>query len=490
MTKRGGTLVKSGFFRSVTVTALASLVALAGCAKDVGPINLMHSALPAASAPFIPDSGDDGSTVIALAFSGGGTRAAAFSYGVLTALDDLVVDELPYRRSMVDNIRMISGTSGGSVLAAYFGLKGRDDYRDFDTRFLYRNAEKSMHTNPLSPVTLARAISGGANDRSSFAHWLDKNLFDNATFKGFRNANTPQVWINASDIFNHSPFLFTYDTFAALCSDLDAVSISDAVAASAAAPVIFTPIVLEARRNRCDYQQPAWLTRALKKESGSIRLESYAHALQSYHQREDINYVKLLDGGLTDNLGITGFALERAASTTPHGPLSAEQAVKLRHLLFVVTDAGQFQTADWARQLHGPTVAPLVQTAIRTSMAASVLHELDALIMAMREWRNELVAFRCGLSQSAIKRMRGTLEGWNCRDLEVSVEHLSFADLGEPAATTLSAVPTRLTLPREQVDQLIAAGRQTVTGSTKIMTALRKIQRDADVRKELTVAAR
>lgn len=482
--------MKSGFFRSVTVTALASLVALAGCAKDVGPINLMHSALPAASAPFIPDSGDDGSTVIALAFSGGGTRAAAFSYGVLTALDDLVVDELPYRRSMVDNIRMISGTSGGSVLAAYFGLKGRDDYRDFDTRFLYRNAEKSMHTNPLSPVTLARAISGGANDRSSFAHWLDKNLFDNATFKGFRNANTPQVWINASDIFNHSPFLFTYDTFAALCSDLDAVSISDAVAASAAAPVIFTPIVLEARRNRCDYQQPAWLTRALKKESGSIRLESYAHALQSYHQREDINYVKLLDGGLTDNLGITGFALERAASTTPHGPLSAEQAVKLRHLLFVVTDAGQFQTADWARQLHGPTVAPLVQTAIRTSMAASVLHELDALIMAMREWRNELVAFRCGLSQSAVKRMRGTLEGWNCRDLEVSVEHLSFADLGEPAATTLSAVPTRLTLPREQVDQLIAAGRQTVTGSTKIMTALRKIQRDADVRKELTVAAR
>lgn len=480
----------SGSMKSLTAAAFASFLLLTGCAKDVGPINLMHSAMPAASAPFIPDSGDDGSTVVALAFSGGGTRAAAFSYGVLTALDDLVVDEMPYRRSMVDNIRMISGTSGGAVLAAYFGLRGRDAYRDFDTRFLYRNAEESMHTNPLSPITLARAVSGGANDRSSFAYWLDENLYDNATFKGFRAPNTPQVWINASDIFNHSPFLFTYDTFAALCSDLDSVRISDAVAASAAAPVIFTPIVLEARRDSCDYKQPAWLTRALEKESGSIRLESYAHALSSYHHRQDINYVKLLDGGLTDNLGITGFALERAASATPHGPLSAEQAVKLRHLLFIVTDAGQFQTADWARQLHGPTVAPLVQTAIRTSMAASVLHELDALIMAMREWRSELVAFRCGLSQSAVKRMRGTLDGWNCRDVDVSVEHLSFADLDEPLATTLSAVPTRLTLPREQVDQLIAAGRKTVTGSQKIMTALRKIQHDADVRENLLVAAR
>ncbi len=480
----------SGFGKIVAASVLTGLLALGGCATDVGPINLLHSAVPAASPAFIPDAGDDGSTVVALAFSGGGLRAAAFSYGVLRALDDLVVDEVPYQRSMVDNIRMISGTSGGSVLAAYFGVKGRDDYRDFDEKFLYRNAEQAMYTNPLSPVTVARAISGGANDRSSFARWLDDNVFANATFKSFRWPNAPMVWINASDIFNHSPFLFTYDTFAALCSDLDSVSISDAVAASAAAPVIFAPIVLEAKRDRCHYQQPAWLTRALAKESASIRLESYAQALLSYHQREDINYVKLLDGGLTDNLGITGFALERAAASTPHGPLSAEQAVKLRHLLFVVADAGQFQTADWAKRLHGPTVAPLVQTAIRTSMAASVRHELDALIFAMREWRGELIAYRCGLSQQTVRQLRGSLAGWNCRDVDIVVEHLSFADLEDETERELSAVPTRLALPRAQVDKLINAGRLSVEGSASIMTALRSIQRGAGVRADLKLAAR
>ncbi|TGS35572.1 patatin, partial [Mesorhizobium sp. M1D.F.Ca.ET.184.01.1.1] len=41
------------------------------------------------SPTYIPDPADDGSTVVGLAFSGGGTRAAAFSYGVLRALDDV-----------------------------------------------------------------------------------------------------------------------------------------------------------------------------------------------------------------------------------------------------------------------------------------------------------------------------------------------------------------------------------------------------------------
>lgn len=481
----------SGLERFWKATALAALLAASGCAaKDVGPINLVHADAPLASPSFVPDAGDDGSTVVALAFSGGGLRASAFSYGVLRALDDLVVDQVPYERSMVDNIRMVSGTSGGAVLAAYFGLKGRDAYRDFEHRFLYRDAEESMRTNPLSPVTIGRAVSGGVNDRSSFARWLDQNVFDDATFRSFRWPNAPTVWINASDIFNYSPFLFTYDTFAALCSDLDAVSLADAVAASAAAPVVFTPIVLEARRDQCRYEQPQWLTRALAKESTSIRLESYAQALQSYQRREDINYVKLLDGGLTDNLGITGFALERAAATTPHGPLSPEQAVKLRHLLFVIADAGQFQTADWARQLHGPTVAPLIQTAIRTSMAASVRHELDALDFAMREWRADLIRYRCGLSPDTVRRLRGSLAGWNCRDVSIAVEHLSFDDLGQEAQHRLSKVPTRLSLPRAQVDDLIAAGRTVVSGSEKIMTALREIQKGAGVRREMQVARR
>ena len=56
-------------------------------------------------------------TVIALSFSGGGTRAAAFSYGVLTALDQTAT---PNRStSLLDRVDFVTGVSGGSVLAGF-----------------------------------------------------------------------------------------------------------------------------------------------------------------------------------------------------------------------------------------------------------------------------------------------------------------------------------------------------------------------------------
>lgn len=481
----------TGIGRFLAATAFGSLLlTIAGCAaRDVGPINLVHSDAPPPSPDYLTDSGDDGSTVVALAFSGGGMRASAFSYGVLTALDDMVVDEVPYRRTMVDNVRMISGVSGGAVVAAYFGHRGRDNYRDLYQRLLLKNGEARMSTNAYSPVTLARALTGGVNDRNSFGRWLDENLFDGATFAEFRKPNAPTVWINASDIYNFSPFLFSYDTFAALCSDLDAVKISDAVAASAAVPVVFTPVVLDAVSPDCQYQHPKWLQRALAKETPSVRLEAYARALEGYHLPTGPKYVKLLDGGLTDNLGITGLVLERAAAQTPHGPLSVEQAVKMQQMLILVADAGQEQTEDWSETLHGPAIAPLLQAAVRTSMAASVRHEMDSLLFTVRDWQKQLIAFRCALPTSTVQRIRGTLRGWNCRDVEMVVEHLAFTDLGYDEAQRLSNIPTRLTLPKEDVDVLVEAGRAVVETNKPIQDALRKIRRGAGVSTPMLIAA-
>lgn len=456
---------------------LACLAFLCACgARDVGPINLVASDAPPPTPDYITDGGDDGSTVVALAFSGGGMRASAFSYGVLTALDDITIDEIPYRRSMVDNIRMISGVSGGAVVAAYFGYKGRDDYRDLDRRFLYQNPESAMQTNMMSPVSISRALAGGVNDRSSFARWLDGNLFDQAQISSFRWPNAPEVWINASDIFNRTPFLFTHDTFAALCSDLDKVAIADAVAASAAFPVVFSPLVLQTRRKQCHYEQPKWLTRALADPRHSIRLQAYAEALDAYQKNPDLNYVRLLDGGLTDNLGITGFVLKRAAADTPHGPLSPEEAVKLRHFIFVIADAGRGQTETWGRDMNNLPISKLLLAATDTSMSAALRDEIDALRQAVSIWRDQLVRYRCGLPVEQVRRIRGTTAGWNCRDVNAMVEHLSFSDLDPELARELNLVPTRLTLQTAQVDKLIAAGRHAVTGNDRLSAAIADIR--------------
>ena len=94
-------------------------------------------------------------TVIALSFSGGGSRAAAFSYGVLTGFDETPV---PNRSSsLLDHVDFVTGGSGGSVLAAYYGLKKRKALTDFKQRFLLRNAEEGLQTE-LSLMTIARGL--------------------------------------------------------------------------------------------------------------------------------------------------------------------------------------------------------------------------------------------------------------------------------------------------------------------------------------------
>lgn len=472
-----------------TALALACAALSAACVgTDVGPINELVSTVGRSSEEFIPEASDDGSTVVGLAFSGGGTRAAAFAYGVLRELDEMVVDLQPERRTLVDDIRMISGASGGAVMATYFGYKGRDGYGDFRERFLVKDAEAYLRTS-ISPVNLARAYSGGVNDRHGFPRWLDDNLFDGATFAALDRADAPVVWINASDIFNRTPFLFTYDTFAALCSDLEKVRLSDAVAASAAVPVVFAPFVVAATNPDCNYKQPEWLAKALDAPGASLRLRSYARALQSYQKADDLDYVKLLDGGLTDNIGVTGFTIERLSAQTPYGPLSPADAVRLRTFMFVVADAGQSTTVTWGETVSGPRVGPLLDAAAGTTISSLVRNEFDALKLATDNWKDELVRYRCGLSLSEVRKLRGNLAGWNCRDVELVIELVSFHDVDAEMRARLNQVPTRLSLPVAEVDLTVEAGRLALRNNLNIARAVAEIRHHAGMAGQMASAA-
>src|SRR5215813_11303086 len=61
--------------------------------------------------------------LVILAFSGGGTRAAAFSYGVLEALRSVEIITKENRKiRMLDEVDVITGISGGSFTALAYGL--------------------------------------------------------------------------------------------------------------------------------------------------------------------------------------------------------------------------------------------------------------------------------------------------------------------------------------------------------------------------------
>jgi len=393
-------------------------------------------------------------TVIALSFSGGGTRAAAFSYGVLTGLDQTPT---PNRStSLLDRIDFVTGVSGGSVLAAYYGLKKRKALADFKQRFLLRNAEEGLQTT-ISLMNIARGLQGGINDAIQFPKWLDDNLFDHATFKSLLFERRPLVWINASDIYNRTPFVFGRVIFGALCSDLANYPISLAVAASAAVPVVFAPVVIQGYPGGCSVPLPEWVQRVRDRENAPPLLKLFANALERYHSGE-VRYVKLLDGGLVDNYGLAGLTIARLASDTPYGPLEPEEGVKLRRMLFLVVDAGRAPSGAWSQTVEGPTGVTLVTAASDTATESGAVGSYSAFQDTMDDWQENLINWRCKLS-AADRRRYGAPAGWNCKDVKFFVGRVAFDQLDPQRRIALNAVETRFVLPPQQVDMLIDAGR-------------------------------
>jgi NTE family protein len=123
-----------------------------------------------------------GDVLLVLAFSGGGTRAAALSYGVLQELRDTRVAVGGVEQRLLDEVVLITAVSGGSFTAAYYALHGDRIFVDFEQRFLRRNIQGRLLRELLRPLRWIR-LASTFFDRSELAVQLyDDELFDHATF--------------------------------------------------------------------------------------------------------------------------------------------------------------------------------------------------------------------------------------------------------------------------------------------------------------------
>ena len=445
--------------------ALCAGLAIAGCATVNNlPINapLANGQIKVA-ADGRPGEAFEDDMLVALAFSGGGTRAAAFSFGVLKGFADSSFNDHGRPASLIDRIDFVTAVSGGSVTAAYFGLKRRAALADFRERFLLRNAEQELATD-FNLVNFSRALAGGANRDVPFRNWLNANLFEGATFAEMHTVRRPRVWINASDIYNRTPFVFGKTAFSALCSNLDDYPVAGAVAASAAVPLAFAPVVIESYPQRCHGPLPEWIMRAAANVNAPPLLHSFAKGVSRYRDGS-MKYVKLLDGGLVDNFGLSGFTISLELAVAPYQPMTRAEGVRLRRILFLVVDAGRGPQGDWARHLQGPSGVQLVDAITSAAIDASVRSSYTAFKVSLAHWRDGLVRWRCGLPAGEVARLRGGRGHWNCRDVKVFVGRLAFDQLDPARAARLNAVPTSFVLPQASVDDLIAAGQDVLAGS-------------------------
>ncbi|WP_245410386.1 patatin-like phospholipase family protein [Dichotomicrobium thermohalophilum] len=446
--------LRRGLRALIAAVAGAGLLALSGCGATLEnqPLNEVLRTEVARTKSANTGMSD---TLIGLSFSGGGTRAAAFSFGVLKELQRTRVVNGSRDVTLAGEIDFLSSVSGGSVTAAAFALHREKTLRDFREKFLLVNVEASLRTS-LSLANVLRASLGGVNDRTGLQDWLDRNLFEGATFGDVADNGGPIVWINASDIYNRTPFVFNQQTFAAICSDLSSFPLSEAVAASAAVPLVFAPVVLKNYAPECPYETPDWVPRMAGDPEAPAVLRANAEAIQRYRRNEQVQFVKLLDGGLTDNLGLSGLVLAKLAAKTPYEPLKPAEAIRMERMLFIIVDSGRPPAGDWAKTPDGPEAQELILAVSDTAIDANVRGSYDYFSNLMSEWRRELIDYRCGLSPAEVQRIAGVGPDWQCDDLDFFTARVAFDQMqDEKIRDRLDSIPTRFKLPEEDVDLLI-----------------------------------
>lgn len=440
--------------RSLATIAAAAM--LVGCTATPEPIPVnaaLAAAPPAAVAPAV--EGD----VVALSFSGGGARAAAFSLGVLQGLREMRTAE---GASLLDRVILITGVSGGAITAAYYGQHGAAGLDSFRAAYLDKDWEADLHTSPFSPANWLRLYQGGLNDRALLADWLDREVFTGAHMRDLDRPGAPHIWINATELFHGVPFAFTPYYFQALCSDLDQVRVADAVAASMSVPIAFRPVLLETHPESCAAPLPAWVDIAVADRGAPALVRATARAFQDYRDPERMRYLHLVDGGVTDNFGLSTLMVTRRASDISYGPFTAQDAVRVRRLVFLVVNSELPRQGEWPLAAQGPGGAEVLTSALDASIDFGKRVAYDGFRDMIALWERDVRAYRCTLSPDQVLRLRGTLDGWDCTDVHFSVDMLSFSDLDAEDTAFLIGQTTRVSLPADTIDALIAGGREAV----------------------------
>jgi len=390
---------------------------------------------------------------IVLAFSGGGLRAAAFTHGTLAALQTMKTPE----GDLLDDVAIISSVSGSSLTSAYFGLYGRAGLEHFRDEVLLPGFESGLRLSLLNPANLLRMLGGGLNAREDFDDVLDRKVFHGATFADLYQHPRPSIRIHATDLYHRVPFPFFPPLFAVLCSDITSYSVADAVAASMAVPLMFAPVVVRTYPDNCP-PLPREVDTLKARAGKSHALAAIARAVSAYRDGH-VRYIKLADGGLSDNYALTIMTIERVLYDTPYAPMTARDAVRVRRLLLIVVDASRGPAGDWIEREDGPAGLDLALSATDAAVDSAAHQAADAFDNMIEGWERSVVAFRCGLSSEEAARL-GARAGWECRDVKFTVAHLSIQGLESPYRERIQAIPTRLTLDPAQIDDTIEGARR------------------------------
>jgi len=393
-------------------------------------------------------------TALMLAFSGGGTRAAALAYGVLKELRDTPVQTAGGNRRLLDEIHSIMSVSGGSFTAAYYGLHGDGIFDDFENVFLRQNVEGALIRRVLNPLTWF-----DTRGRTELAvDYYERTVFKGARFADMRREDAPLIVINTSDLGAGVRFSFVQEYFNLLCSDLSSFPVARAVTASSAVPVLFPPVVVK-NFSECGNLGSEFLERARVRSEDNPELAMVVEGLESYYDRENRQYVHFVDGGITDNLGLRAIyeVVELGGGIREYN--TRRQRKPPHRLVLISVNASTDPEPKMDKTNEQPSLGETVN-----AMSDVQLHRYNA---------------------ATIELMRQTLTRWaqelttQERRVEPYFILVDFRGIQEPERRRfLNRTPTNFALTDKEVDELIEAGGELLRTNSEFRRLLADLEAD------------
>ena len=392
-------------------------------------------------------AGNRSSEVLVLvAFSGGGTRAASFAYGVLQELAETEVMTAKGSRTLLNEIDIISSVSGGSFTSSYYGLYGDRIFEDFEERFLRQDVQGKLLWKLARPVNWFRLASGAYGKADMAAEYYNKILFDSATFADMLRPDTPMVVINSTDLATGTRVGFTQLFFDALCLDLRSYSVSRAVTASSAVPGLFSPITLENFSGSCGFEPPDWIGDALKDEDSTNR-KAHAQDIKAYLDREKRPWLFLVDGGVADNLGLRAFYELFELQGDLQNTLRSINHADVKQILMIAVDSHTKPNSPWALKRLNPSLPQVLGSVSAVQIGRYSRDTMEIVNNGFYKWTDELN--KAG------------------HPVTFDFVEVSFANVqNEDDRTRLFEIGTSFSLSNEEVDLLIASARQVLRQSS------------------------
>lgn len=397
--------------------------------------------------------------LVIMTFSGGGSRAASLGYGVLEQFQNVSVRPTEKGSTLLQNIDIVYGVSGGSVLAAYFALEGQDIIPKFKNSFLKKNFQKKVINEVFSVSNVPRLTSPQFGRSDLLQEQLNLALYRGKKFADLEQRKGPFAVINATDMVAGQEVSFTQDFFDWLCVDLNDVEIVRAVAASSAVPLIFSPITQNNHGGACQAESKKELLTQMKvgNRLWLNNFEAMKKRMASYQNNEEKPYLHLVDGGLTDNLGLASL-LDMSNLLTVKKLYAELKNYNLRNIVVVNVNAQSELSSHIDKSADVPGIKEVVNTVINVPIDKT--------------------------TESTVKYSQKFADQWNAyakhkkgAKIKAYFVNLSLKDLpdGQLKNDVLN-IGTSFYLPQSDVDKLREAAKILLEQSKEYHKALKALQ--------------